>query len=207
MAALFEADAPGPGRVGEGDDGEGLSVSADERGGGDGDVGEGRRANAAHTSEVPKRALVRRTSDQVSPAPETVLVCARAAAGPSMRTKAKTQRPAPVVLKVAVVWAPEPAAVHRDIHGRRRAARGIDGVADAGRRRGGEVGVAGVDAGDGVGAEAECGGGEGGLAGDEGDGCAEVGDAVLELHRPGGDSSSGCGDRHGGGEAHRLADR
>ena len=26
-----------------------------------------------------------------------------------MRTKAKTQRPAPVVLKVAVVWAPVPA--------------------------------------------------------------------------------------------------
>ena len=66
-------------------------------------------ANAAHTSEVPKRALVRRTSDQVSPAPETVADCEVTLAGPSMRTKAKTQRPAPVVLKAAVVRAPEPA--------------------------------------------------------------------------------------------------
>ena len=45
--------------------------------------------------------------------------------------------------------------------------------------------VAGVDGGDGVGADAEVDRGEGGLAGSEGDGSAEVGDAVLELHGAG----------------------
>ena len=88
-------------------------------------------AKAAHTSEVPKRALVRRTSDQVSPAPETVARLSDAAVG-----------------SVAADEGEEPAAgsggaegggglgagtgtVDGDVHGRSCAARGVDGVGEA----------------------------------------------------------------------------
>ena len=69
--------------------------------------------------------------------------------------------------------------------------------ASGSRRAGGEARVTGVDGGDGVCADAEGGGGEGGLAGGQGDGCTEVGDAVLELHRARGCPGTGG---HRGGE-------
>ena len=109
VAPLFDADAPGPAELAKATtvnawrnpptSGVTVTVTLVSA------VG----ASVAHTSEVPKRALVRRTSDQVSPAPETVVDCDAAVVGPSLRTKAKSQRLVPVVLKAAVVCAPAPA--------------------------------------------------------------------------------------------------
>jgi hypothetical protein len=65
-------------------------------------------ADAAHTSAVPRWAVVRRTSDHDNPAPDTVAVCDPAVVEPSDRTNANSQRPAPAVLNAAVVWFPSP---------------------------------------------------------------------------------------------------